>query len=180
MRRCTVCLSLLLAVLMCASLAHALKNPPPGFRSIPWGADLDDISDMVPFEKDPTMNTSQLECCNRYEKCYVREDEKLSAGNSPLTQIIYCSINGRFSSVLVVFPTSSFPEIKEILDYKYGAGTLGDGSAQPCTTNCVWKWPEVEMRLNKMMNTILYRNTMVRQAEEEKLKELFEEKLDDL
>ena len=69
------------AVLVTAAFhsAMALKAAPEGFRGTPWGAQLQDDSDMIPWEKKPTMNTSQLKCCSKYERCYTRDGDKMAA-----------------------------------------------------------------------------------------------------
>lgn len=175
------CFSLLLSILVLSALPAAAqqKAAPEDFRKMTWGAELEGARGLLPYEKKPNMPNTQLDCCNRYERCYTRDGDKLTAGKAELQQIVYCATNNKFTSVVISFPASSYDEMKEILDYKYGSGVAGD-SGGACTTMCTWKWPNVEIIINKMMNTLVYRNTQIRDEEKKKIDALLKEKINDL
>lgn len=170
-----ILLSCLVFTLCAAATALAEQNAPPeDFRKVSWGAELEGSKGMKPFEKKANMPSTQLDCCNRYERCYTRDGDKMSAGKAELSQIVYCATNGKFTSVFIMFPTSSFEEMKEILDYKYGSPAAGDAASS------VWKWAEQEITINKMMNTLVYRNTKIRDEEKKKIEGQLKEKINDL
>ncbi len=172
-----LCLVLMLCV--AGSALAEQKAAPEEFRKLSWGTELEGSKGMTRFEKKANMPSTQLDCCNRYELCYTRDGDKMSAGKSELSQVTYCATNNKFTSVFIMFPASSYEEMKEILDYKYGAGTAGDGGGA-CTTMCVWKWPDLEITINKMMNTLVYRNTKIKDEEKKKIEGMLKEKINDL
>ena len=172
---CTRFLPLCLALVLCAGSALAeQKAAPEEFRKLTWGTELEGSKGMTRFEKKANMPSTQLDCCNRYELCYTRDGDKMSAGKSELSQVVYCATNNKFTSVFIMFPASSYDEMKEILDYKYGTPQSGD------TSTSTWKWADQEITINKMMNTLVYRNTKIRDDEKKKIESLLKEKINDL
>ncbi|GMR20562.1 MAG: hypothetical protein BMS9Abin36_1158 [Gammaproteobacteria bacterium] len=69
--------------------ALAFKNEPLGFRGAKWGMNISSNPQMI------------LKSSKKYEKVYIRKDDKLSIGNAKLKRLVYFTYKDKFSSVLI-------------------------------------------------------------------------------
>lgn len=102
------------------------QNEPDGFRGMRWGAARSAFSGLAPFVTSGLLG-AQL---------YTRSKEDLSLGTVKVTSIGYLFRGDKFEGVMVLFPNSSWNEMKNQLYVRYGGPTLVNGDG-----HYTWKGP---------------------------------------
>lgn len=115
-------LGLVLGLLLIGKIAfagnwwHGDSDEPTGFRNIPWGTDINTLSDMELLDTD--------ENCGGIRE-YKKKGDNLQIGAAKIDKISYSFWEGKFCSVsLLTKGEVNFACLREAVFLKYGPGLL--------------------------------------------------------
>jgi hypothetical protein len=119
--------------LFCSINSYGFTNEPKDFRSINWGTNLNECTDMIFVYNDGL------------DKWYNKKNDKLKIGDVDLGFVGYIFYKDRFYAASISFAgMDNFNKLKEILFQMYGKGT----QSTHYKTGYEWHGDKVDVGIN--------------------------------
>lgn len=153
MKKIIVMLLFFFCLVSTANAHAALNNSPTGFRNIKWGESVAKLGKYKLIEK----NTPLL--------LYVKLNDKLEIGTTPLKKIVYVFCAKNFMGVTLEFSNKYRENMIKTLIAKYGQPTL----EKPHINSYVWLDDNAFISLEDVPGTRLSRTNIASRKETDRM-----------